>query len=585
VDSYAVDRLELIKSQGSVIYGSDAVGGTLQTFTKAANFRDQPAGQGFFGGETYYEFRSNGQGSHVGRLEAQTGVGGQFGVLLGLTAKEFGDIKDSAVGRMAGTGYPEEDLDLRLDWAVSKDSTLTLAHYYVNQDEVSRWHRTLNNPGWVHGGHVAAPGTFTANTYDQERSLTFLRYAGENPRADAAISRWSATLSYQTVNDSEFQDRNPGKNDVRFADIDVNTLGFELTLESPLGPGSLVYGFDFYHDEVDSTGVKTNAARSVFSELLPVADDSEYDLLGIFGQYVWKPVEQLEVTTGVRYTYAEASLGRFKDADGVDQFGESKNWDSVVGSLRGLYQLNERWSVFGGISEAFRAPNLDDLSGNMTSKSGAELLGATDVEPEEFITYEIGARHTGEATALQASVFYTDGSDLITAVQRSAVDTATVTTNASDAYIYGVEVEGAWRFHPEWTLSGFVAWQDGRIQSAKYLGGPVTDKPMPRQLPLTGSLALRWTSASEKYWVEGRVLAADTEDRITAADQAADNQRVPTGGTPGYLVASLRAGWKVNDHLGLTCGVENLTDADYRNHGSGQNEPGLNGILGVRVSW
>lgn len=585
VDAYAVDHLELIKSQGSVLYGSDAVGGTLQTFTRSADFRDKPAGQGFVGGSAYYEFRSNGQGSHIGRIEAQTGVGGQFGVMLGLTGKEFGDIEDSGLGRMTGTGYPEQDVDLRLDWAVSKDSTLTLAHYYVNQDEVSRWHRTVNNPGWNHDGHVTAPGTFSANTYDQERSLTFLRYAGENPAANAAITRWSATLSYQGVNDSEFQDRNPGKNDVRAANIDVNTLGFDLTLESPVGPGSLVYGFDYYHDKVDSSGYKTKADRLILTELLPIADDSDYDLFGIFTQYVWKPVERLEVTTGVRYTYAEATLGRFADADGLEQTHRSEDWDSVVGAIRGLYHFNERWSAFGGISQAFRAPNLDDLTGNVTSKAGETSLGATDVEPEEFVTYEIGVRQTGETTALQASVFYTDGRDLITAVKRSAEDTTRVTTNASDAYSYGVELEGAWRFHPQWTLSGFAAWQEGRLEVADFLGGPAAGKPMTRQLPLNGSVALRWTHPSEKFWIEGRVLAATKEDRITAADQIADNQRIPTGGTPGYMVASLRSGWKVNDHLDLTCGLENLTDEDYRNHGSGLNEPGLNAILGVKVTW
>jgi hemoglobin/transferrin/lactoferrin receptor protein len=108
---------------------------------------------------------------------------------------------------------------------------------------------------------------------------------------------------------------------------------------------------------------------------------------------------------------------------------------------------------------------------------------------------------------------------------------------------------------------------------------------MSRQLPLTGSVALRWTDSTEKFWIETRLLAAATEDRITAQDQAADNQRIPTDGTPGYLVASLRAGWQVNEHLDLTCGIENLTDQDYRIHGSGQNEPGLSGIFAARVSW
>ena len=399
VDSLAIDHLELIKSQGSVLYGSDAAGGTLNAFTKSSDFRARTANQAYLGGAASYEFRANGQGSHIGRLETETGEGGKFGVWLGLSAKDFGDIEDSAVGRMAGTGYPEEDLDFRMDWAVSPDATLTLAHQYVNQDAISRWHRTLNNPGWQHEGHSAAPGLWTSNHYDQERSLSYLRYAGEIPQAESFVQRWNATLSFQTADDSEFQNRNPDSDSIRGSHIDLETTGIDLTLESEMGPGTLVYGLDVYHDEVDSSGYKDNAAGSGYKESLPVADDSEYDLLGAFAQYLWKPVEAMEVTTGARYTHAEATLGRFYDLGGGLQSGQSQDWDALVGSLRGLYRVDSRWSVFAGVSQAFRAPNLDDLTGNLTAKSGSAALGSTEVEPEEFLTYEIGTRHETATTS------------------------------------------------------------------------------------------------------------------------------------------------------------------------------------------
>lgn len=86
-----------------------------------------------------------------------------------------------------------------------------MAPFTLNQDEVSRWHRTPNNPGWTHDNHFAAAGTWTTNDYDQERSMTYLRYAGENPAANASIKSWSATLSFQKTDDSEFQNRFPAK--------------------------------------------------------------------------------------------------------------------------------------------------------------------------------------------------------------------------------------------------------------------------------------------------------------------------------------------------------------------------------------
>jgi len=585
VDALAIDHLELIKSQGSVLYGSDAAGGTLNAFTKSSDFRAREHGQTYIGGSASYEYRTNGQGSHIGRLEAETGIGDQFGIWLGISGKDFGDIESDAIGRMTGTGYPEEAFDFHTDWAITADSTLTLAHQHLNQDSISRWHRTSNNPGWTHDEHFAAPGRWSKNTYDQERSLTYLRYAGENPQAASFINRWNATVSWQSSADSEFQDRRPAENRLQVAHIDVETLGLDLTLESTVGPGKLIYGFDFYHDEINSSGYRNNAAGTSYREVLPVADDSEYDLFGAFGQYVWKPVDRLEVTAGARYTHAEAELGRFYDSTGAIQENESSDWDALVGSLRGLYQIDPSWSLFSGISQAFRAPNLDDLTGNMASKAGSDALGSTNVEPEQFITFELGARHDAETTTFAGSVFYSDVNDLIAGVPITSGSSTTITTNAAEAYVYGIELEGAWRLHPQWTLSGFVAWQDGRIQSPEYLGGPVGSKPQSRQLPLNGSVALRWTAASEKFWIEGRILAADTEDRITAADQAADNQRIPTNGTPGYIVAALRAGWQVNEHLNLTGGLENISDEDYRSHGSGQNEPGFGAILGAKLIW
>ena len=585
VDPLSIERIELVKSQGSVLYGSDAVGGTLNAFTKSSDFKAREAGKAYVGGAASYEFRTVGQGSHIGRFETEAGVGGSFGVWLGMSVKEFGDIRDSAIGRMQGTGYAEEDLDFRVDWALSPNSTVTLAHQYVNQDDISRWHRTLYNPGWQHSGHVAAPGLWTSNDYDQERSLTYLRYAGENPEADAAIRRWTATVSYQTVADSESQNRNPADDSLRRSHIDLQTIGVDLTLESDLGPGTLIYGVDYYHDEVDSSGSRNNTAGTSFRESLPVADDSRYDLLGLFTQYQWQASESIEISPGIRYTRAEADLGRFYDGAGVIQPSQSEAWDSVVGSVRALLRLDADWSLFGGISQAFRAPNLDDLTGNLTSKSGSTALGSTNVDPEKFLTYETGVRQVSEDFTLEASVFYTDVDDLITAVPVAAGSSTTIATNASQGYVYGVELEGAWRFHPQWTLSGFAAWQDGRLEEPEFIGGPVDDQPMTRLLPVTGSLALRWTEEDGRFWVEGRLFGAATEDRITAADQAADAQRIPTNGTPGYVVASLHGGWRVNEHLELTCGVENLTDEDYRNHGSGQNEAGLNGIFTARATW
>ncbi len=84
--------------------------------------------------------------------------------------------------------------------------------------------------------------------------------------------------------------------------------------------------------------------------------------------------------------------------------------------------------------------------------------------------------------------------------------------------------------------------------------------------------------------MEGNVLIADRQDRLSASDRR-DTQRIPPGGTPGYTVATVRSGWRVSDSFTLTAAVENVFDEDYRIHGSGVNEPGVNFIFGAELRF
>jgi hemoglobin/transferrin/lactoferrin receptor protein len=45
------------------------------------------------------------------------------------------------------------------------------------------------------------------------------------------------------------------------------------------------------------------------------------------------------------------------------------------------------------------------------------------------------------------------------------------------------------------------------------------------------------------------------------------------------------AGCKATENLDLTLGLENISNIDYRSHGSGNNEPGFNAIIGIKAYW
>jgi hemoglobin/transferrin/lactoferrin receptor protein len=77
------------------------------------------------------------------------------------------------------------------------------------------------------------------------------------------------------------------------------------------------------------------------------------------------------------------------------------------------------------------------------------------------------------------------------------------------------------------------------------------------------------------------VTAACQADKLSTRDEG-DDQRIPPGGTPGYLTVDLRGGCQVREGLDVWVALENLTNEDYRIHGSGVNEPGINLVVGLK---
>jgi len=121
------------------------------------------------------------------------------------------------------------------------------------------------------------------------------------------------------------------------------------------------------------------------------------------------------------------------------------------------------------------------------------------------------------------------------------------------------------------------------VPADRTLGNPTVERPISRQLPFTLTSGVRWTAPTDPVWVEGEVQHAEEQTNLTDAEQ--NGNRFPPGGTPGWTVGNVRAGWSATDAWDLTFGVENVTDETYRIHGSGVSEPGRNVILSARYSF
>jgi hemoglobin/transferrin/lactoferrin receptor protein len=102
-------------------------------------------------------------------------------------------------------------------------------------------------------------------------------------------------------------------------------------------------------------------------------------------------------------------------------------------------------------------------------------------------------------------------------------------------------------------------------------------------MPFTTQVGVRWEDERERFWAEFLAVYAADADELSTRDEA-DTQRIPPGGTPSYTVLNLYSGWNATEGVRVFLGAENLTDEDYRIHGSGSNMPGLNFVFGLTAS-
>ena len=369
--------------------------------------------------------------------------------------------------------------------------------------------------------------------------------------------------------------------------VDVGTPGFWVQAQTPSPAGSWTYGLEYYHDIVSSYSYSYNANGNFTSAAIqgPVANDSSYDLFGAFVQDEIALNQRLKFILGGRYTFAGVDAGKVRDPVTGGATSLSDSWNSAVGSGRIIYQVDERdhWHLFAGVSQGFRAPNLSDLTRLDTARSGEIETAAPGLRPEEFVTGEIGVKTQYARFSAELAYYYTDIHNMIMRAPTGNIvnDLLEVTKrNAGDGYLHGVELSARYEFVPQWTAFGWFSWMDGEVDSYPTSAMVTEKKPISRLMPASGEVGIRWEQPKPRIWVETLCMMAAAQHNLSP-DDALDTQRIPPGGTPGYAVFTVRGGWCINKYFTLTTACENILDKDYRVHGSGVNESGLNFLVAI----
>ncbi|HLL41771.1 MAG TPA: TonB-dependent receptor plug domain-containing protein, partial [Segetibacter sp.] len=131
IDAFSINKIEVVKGTGSVQYGSDAIGGVLQVFTREPHFSDKSK----WGGKAVGKYTTGGM-EKTARAEANYSSE-KAAATIGATYRNFGDlVGGDTTGKQTPSGYKEFAFDAKSKFLLQPDVELTLAHQFLQQRHV-----------------------------------------------------------------------------------------------------------------------------------------------------------------------------------------------------------------------------------------------------------------------------------------------------------------------------------------------------------------------------------------------------------------------------------------------------------------
>ena len=529
-----IGRIEVLRSPASVLYGSDAIGGVIQVFTRTPEVRSGVRGRATAGyGSANAERR--------GGLEIEGG-GRAFGFSLSLQDKEAGNYR-SPKGEVLQSQYAQRSL-LGTLLHRSDKREVRLSFLGARGRDIGKPNRTsATKPTW----------------YPREdQNLVSLRWV-EKDVAGGEL----AALAFANPNFLETRtDTLDGyRAKTSFSRTESAELGFQLTYGRAVGESlRLEGGLDGFGRAAaearnSDTSFDPGGAATQVVEERPYTDGGRRDL-GVFLSADYSGIPGFDFLGGVR---ADAIVMRAKP--GGAGAVETRN-SAGTGFFAVSCKIRPDVVAFVNLSRAYRVPGLGELYYTGISGRGF-IVSNPDLRPETSLSLDGGLRFIGRRMFAGLYAFRLTIDDMI---ERYKLSSSVYTYgNIERGRIQGLEFESEWFPLSGWKLQAALTALTGKSLAT---GAPLNDVP-----------SFRATFGTRAWWgrfsIEARLLVQAGKDEPGPAEIA----------IPGYRVLDLKAGWTIGASLSLYVRLANLFDELYlgRPDSEAMEEPGRN--LGLGLAW
>ncbi|OUS71977.1 TonB-dependent receptor [Pseudoalteromonas sp. A601] len=608
----AIERVEVIRGPASTLYGADALGGVINIITKkhmadwggAVSFSRSLQQGDSFGDDITTDFNVSGplikdvlslgvrgsiyeQQASSPSFEPATDPNGEVH-LRSLGFGSGGRTVDNTNEQFGFTiNYsPFKNHHLSFDYDNSSQVYDNTPSYDIESGTITYPLGTKDNIEsiWASRGGQVSPRAGYAADQKFDRQWWSLSYDGELSWATmkASVSYVDTqnngrTLPLSVAERLKLQEMYDGTGE--YANMDEQTrkdlaeetflprpvrplessqytydLRFDIPYSGALGDHNFVVGGQLIDGELKDGvfGLESNESGKI----------QEQNMYSLFAEDNWMMTDSFTLTAGARF-------------DDHDVFGSQ-----VSPRLYGVYNVNNTWTVKGGISTGYKTPQTTDLYDGITGFGGqgtSPFAGNPELEPETSVNSEIALYWNSLEGAHNFNITYYNtkfedkiarGDTIFSCEQTNDVrpcvnlgqydqlgyQSYSQKINIDEVDLQGIEIAGQYVISETISLNGNYTWTDSEQQSGSEEGQPLTNSA-----EHMANITLNWEATD---FMEVYLQGVYRSDRYRGWDNVHDQALY----YKNYNLFNLGAQFYVNEYVQINARVNNLLDEDFTSY-------------------
>jgi len=603
IDVNSIENVEVVFGPGSVIYGSDALGGVMSFSTLKPIFTPKKT----VNGSGLMRF-SSANSERTGNVSIKLSSS-KWASVSSISHSYFNDLRMGSVGHpsydrnffvrndgthdsivsnrdrnlQVGSAYSQINFLEKISFKPNKNWLFDYNIYFSKLSDVPRYDRLIQIKNdkpkyadWHYGPqqwfmNSLSIANHQKNILYDEAKIIFAYQNYQESRHKRKLDNPILNQQYETIN------------------IFSTNIDFYKKLNRN---NTLYYGtegvFNLVGSVANDKNIYTDSQQNAASRY---PNGSKYLSTAVYITDKHYLTEKLIANAGLRLNYISVS-SVFDTTFYKFPYREANNENMALSGNIGLVYLPNLTSKIAlNLSSGFRAPNVDDLSKVFDSGAETVVVPNPNLKPEYVynidLTYEkklweklhfiINGFYSYLDNAMIVSDFTFNGKDSI--LYDGEMSKVKAITNKNFANIYGGLISLDWNFYKNITVK----------TSANYAKGYDNEGYALRHIaPFFGSTHFIYNNsklivdAYSNYNGEISYKDLAQTEREKPHIYESDKEGLPY--SPSWETFNLKISYRLNAFFYVAAGVENIFDTRYRPYSSGIAAPGRNFIISLKIS-